>query len=171
MSKAVYFNKFVVNHEVFFTSKLSYLIVNLKPLVPGHVLVVPNRVVARLKDLTPLESQDLFDSLQKVQKFIEHEYKADSLNIGIQDGVLLGQSVPHVHIHIIPRYFTDAKGDQVYPEMEENEMEMLQRYVNSEKLRVDESKRVNRTYEEVELEAKWLRQRYEIYTKQQVVVK
>ncbi|KAK6204701.1 HIT-like domain-containing protein [Scheffersomyces amazonensis] len=116
---SVYFYKFIVNHQVFFKSKYSYALVNLKPIVPGHVLVVPLRTSAlRLADLSGPESIDYMNTLQLVHKFIETHYKADSLNIAIQDGPEAGQSVPHLHTHIIPRFATDNYGDAIYSKIE-----------------------------------------------------
>lgn len=80
---------------------------NLKPILPGHVLVSPRRCVPRVSDLTPDETADLFLTVRKVGKMVERVYNASSLNIAIQDGVDAGQSVPHVHTHIIPRRKAD----------------------------------------------------------------
>lgn len=81
--------------------------VNLKPLLPGHVLVSPRRVTPRLSDLTQTEVTDLFLTVQRVGRMIERVYGASSLNIAIQDGADAGQSVPHLHTHIIPRQKAD----------------------------------------------------------------
>ncbi|KAI5309946.1 hypothetical protein KEM55_002068, partial [Ascosphaera atra] len=88
---------------VFYITRLSYALVNLKPLTPGHVLVCPIRVVPRFADLTTDETADLFLAVRRVSRMISRVYEASSLNIAIQDGVDAGQSVPHVHTHIIPR--------------------------------------------------------------------
>ncbi|KAI5287997.1 hypothetical protein KEM54_005554 [Ascosphaera aggregata] len=92
---------------VFYITRLSFALVNLKPLVPGHVLVCPIRRIPRFTDLTPDETADLFLTVRHVSRMIERHYQASSLNIAIQDGIDAGQSVPHVHAHIIPR----KKGD------------------------------------------------------------
>lgn len=120
MSGPIYFSKYVVTPQVFFKSKYTYALVNLKPLVPGHVLVVPLRSqVVRLSDLTPEESIDYFKTLQLVQKFITWHFKADALNIAIQDGPEAGQTVPHLHTHIIPRYRTNNIGDKIYDKLDD----------------------------------------------------
>ena len=79
----------------------------------------------RFSDLTQVEVTDLFLTVQKVGRMIEHVYKATSLNIAIQDGVDAGQSVPHVHVHVIPRQKADLdhKGgpDALYGMMESEE--------------------------------------------------
>lgn len=80
---------------------------NLKPLLPGHVLVSPRRVTPRLSDLTNTELTDLFLTVQRVGRMIERVYNGTSLNIAMQDGADAGQSVPHVHTHVIPRRKAD----------------------------------------------------------------
>ncbi|KAK9457940.1 HIT-like domain-containing protein [Dipodascopsis uninucleata] len=111
----IYFGPFVVTRQVFYKSKHSFALVNLKPLLPGHVLVCPFRVVPRIRDLTAEEMADLFVTVQKVSKVIEDVYQGQSLNIAVQDGPLAGQSVPHVHCHIIPRKLNDLPDvDDVY---------------------------------------------------------
>lgn len=105
--------------QVFFESALSYGIVNLKPIVPGHVLVIPKRVTPRFQELTPDEVIDLYTSVHSISKRLENAYNADALNIAMQDGVHAGQSVPHVHVHILPRRAGDFKrNDDVHEEIE-----------------------------------------------------
>ncbi|GAA5973760.1 hypothetical protein JCM11641_005122 [Rhodosporidiobolus odoratus] len=111
------FASFKIPNQIFYlsSSRTTMGIVNLKPLVPGHVLVVPTRVTPRLKDLTPEEVGDLFASVQQISRVIEKEYRAHALNIALQDGPLAGQSVPHVHVHIIPRRAKDFEPiDEMY---------------------------------------------------------
>ncbi|KAK9313679.1 HIT-like domain-containing protein [Lipomyces starkeyi] len=111
----IYFGSFVVTRQVFYKSRHSFALVNVKPLLPGHVLVCPYRVVPRVKDLSAEEIADLFLTVQRVSEVIEDVYKGQSLNIAIQDGPLAGQSVPHVHCHIIPRKLDDLPNvDDVY---------------------------------------------------------
>ena len=91
--------------QVFYTSpsNLTMAVVNLKPLAPGHVLVVPRRAVPRMEELTPEEAADLWTSVVEVQRVVEKVHGADASNLGVQDGRGAGQSVPHVHVHILPR--------------------------------------------------------------------
>lgn len=86
---------------------MSFALVNLKPILPGHVLVSPRRVVPRVADLTAAETSDLFLTVRRVGRMVERIHGASSLNIAVQDGVNAGQSVPHVHCHIIPRKAAD----------------------------------------------------------------
>lgn len=90
--------------NVFFVSKsgLTVAFVNLKPLVPGHVLVIPVRVASRLADLTKEEFDDLFLSVRIVQMMVQEFYGAKASKLGVQDGKDAGQTVPHVHVHVLP---------------------------------------------------------------------
>lgn len=90
--------------QLFFasTSGLSVAFVNLKPLVPGHVLVSPARCVARHAELSEEESLDLWQTVRKVQRIVGYAHAASDFNLGMQDGIIAGQTVPHVHVHILP---------------------------------------------------------------------
>ncbi|EYE97649.1 HIT family protein [Aspergillus ruber CBS 135680] len=103
----IHFGPFVVTTQVFHLTPTTFALVNLKPILPGHVLVSPRRIVPRVADLTPSETTDLFLTVRRVGRMIERVYGASSLNIAIQDGVDAGQSVPHVHAHVIPRQRSD----------------------------------------------------------------
>lgn len=87
----------------------------------------------RVSDLTPDETADLFLTVRKVGRMIERVFGASSLNIAIQDGVDAGQSVAHVHTHIIPRRKADLdhRGgtDAIYGLLdgEEGDMSRIQR--------------------------------------------
>ena len=72
-----------------------------------------------MSDLSAEENEDFFRTVQSVSSFIKHHFKADALNIAIQDGPEAGQTVPHLHTHIIPRYRANNFGDKIY-EMVDN---------------------------------------------------
>lgn len=120
------FYKFVVTTQVFHSSEHSFALVNLKPLVPGHVLVVPRRQVATLGELPSNESVDFFQMVTFVEGAIRKMYAADGMNLAIQDGLAAGQSVPHLHCHIIPRYLQDGFGDDIYKHLETWEGGLIQ---------------------------------------------
>lgn len=125
----VKFGSFTVTKQVFYRSKLSYGLVNLKPILPGHVLVCPLRHVERFGEMTAAENADFFDAVRKVSKAIELKYKADALNITIQDGALAGQSVAHVHCHIIPRRLNDLpNGVEMYDLLDSKDADLETSY-------------------------------------------
>lgn len=113
------------NDQVFYSTTLSFAFVNLKPIVPGHVLVSPLRRVCRFNDMTADETSDLFLTVRRVTKMVERVYGATGLNVSVQDGSDAGQSVPHVHAHVLPRKTgdLDEKGgmDMIYTMMEGKE--------------------------------------------------
>ncbi|XP_010085629.1 PREDICTED: bis(5'-adenosyl)-triphosphatase [Pterocles gutturalis] len=88
---------------VFLKTELSFALVNRKPVVPGHVLVCPLRPVERFRDLCPEEVADLFRTVQRVGNMVEKHFCGTSLTVSIQDGPEAGQTVKHVHVHILPR--------------------------------------------------------------------
>ncbi|GME89764.1 unnamed protein product [Ambrosiozyma monospora] len=108
-------------------------------------------------------------TLQLIHRFIEHEYKADSLNLAIQDGVGAGQSVPHLHCHIIPRYLKDGFGDGIYALLEKNEMNLgpdFFKKVGKPMVVLQDDEREPRTMEVMEKEAKLLSDHLEKYVKE-----
>ncbi|KAL2333108.1 hypothetical protein Fmac_014321 [Flemingia macrophylla] len=133
--------------EVFYSTQLSYAMVNLRPLLPVHVLVCPKREVKRFVDLTADETSDLWLTAQKVGGQLESYHKASSLTFAIQDGPQAGQTVPHVHIHVIPRKIGDfEKNDEIYDAIDEKEKELKQ------KLDLDKERK-DRSLEEMSQEA------------------
>jgi diadenosine tetraphosphate (Ap4A) HIT family hydrolase len=81
------------------------------PISPGHSLVIPQRHVSSFFDLTPKEQSEMLDLLGQVKSDLDKEFGPDGYNIGINDGAAAGQTVPHLHIHLIPRY----QGDRADP--------------------------------------------------------
>ncbi|KAK9785775.1 hypothetical protein WJX73_000072 [Symbiochloris irregularis] len=138
-SQVVKFGKFDIQRsEIFTETRLSFAFVNLKPVVPGHVLVSPKRVVPRFVDLESEEVSDLWTLAQRVGKAAEAHFKADSLTFAIQDGPQAGQTVPHVHIHILPRRAGDfAENDEVYDAIDHSSKQMAGERVNFDKERQD----------------------------------
>ncbi|XP_036958421.1 bis(5'-adenosyl)-triphosphatase [Acanthopagrus latus] len=110
--------------NVFLQTELSFAMVNRKPVVPGHMLVCPLRPVERFRDLQPNEVADLFCSTQRVANLVEKHFNATSLTIAIQDGPEAGQTVKHVHVHVLPRKAGDfERNDSVYDELQKHDQE------------------------------------------------
>ena len=79
------------------------------PVSPGHLLVIPKRHFVSVFDATVGEFQAFREVLVLAREVIEKEYRPDGYNIGVNDGQTAGQSVFHVHIHVIPRYQGDVE--------------------------------------------------------------
>jgi bis(5'-adenosyl)-triphosphatase len=125
--------------------------------------------VPRFNDLSAAEVQDLFMTVQHVSRMVERVFDATSLNIAIQDGVDAGQSVPHVHAHIIPRKKADLeeKGgtDAIYEMLEGKEGDLNKQLTDKERAAteerakfpiVDDDSRKPRSDDEMQKEAQWL---------------
>jgi len=77
--------------------------VNAKAIAPGHVIVCPKRVVASFRELTELETLELFVCSKEIAKKFEEFYKIKSFSFLLQDGEHAGQQIKHAHMHVIPR--------------------------------------------------------------------
>ena len=78
------------------------------PVSQGHTLLISKRHVTALTDLTPPEMVALGDILKFVQNRLQTQFAPDGYNIGVNEGDAAGQTVPHLHIHVIPRYTGDV---------------------------------------------------------------
>lgn len=79
---------------------------------PGHTLVIPKRHVASFFELTPEEVAACMDLIREEKKLIDEEFHPDGYNVGVNVGQAAGQSIFHVHIHLIPRYKGDVENPQ-----------------------------------------------------------
>ena len=81
------------------------------PVSEGHCLIIPKRHVRSIDELSDVELKDLYTVLHQSKTLLIETYLPDGFNIGINEGEAAGQTVPHLHIHLIPRY----EGDVVCP--------------------------------------------------------
>ena len=78
------------------------------PVSPGHVLVMPKRHTASWFDLTAEEQTAMFVLANQAKKLLDERYAPAGYNLGINCGEAAGQTIMHVHLHIIPRYCGDV---------------------------------------------------------------
>jgi diadenosine tetraphosphate (Ap4A) HIT family hydrolase len=90
-------------------SDLALVIRDGFPVSPGHTLVIPKRHVASFFDLREVEVKSMTALLNAAKHALDKEFSPDSYNIGINDGPQAGQTVAHVHMHLIPRYRGDVQ--------------------------------------------------------------
>ena len=79
------------------------------PVSPGHCLVVPRRHVGSFFELTMDERAELLALAEKAKAVLDAAYRPDAYNLGINDGAAAGQTIAHVHLHLIPRYVGDQE--------------------------------------------------------------
>lgn len=90
-------------------NELAFAIFDSYPVNKGHVLVIPKRHFAGYFDATAEEVAALNALMHTVKKRIDDEFKPDGYNIGINVGEAAGQTIFHLHIHMIPRYVGDVE--------------------------------------------------------------
>ena len=78
------------------------------PVSPGHTLIIPRRHTGSFFDMSAEERDDLLTLLDSAKAVLDAEFSSDGYNIGINDGAAAGQTIPHLHIHLIPRYNGDC---------------------------------------------------------------
>lgn len=79
------------------------------PVSPGHALIVPKRHVPDYFSLTADEKMDIDRAICSVKSMIDSKWKPDGYNLGINHGAAAGQTVFHLHVHLIPRYVNDVE--------------------------------------------------------------
>jgi len=77
------------------------------PVSPGHTLLIPKRHTGSFFDLSEHERNDLLALLNRAKWLLDAELQPQGYNIGINDGAAAGQTVPHLHVHLIPRFEGD----------------------------------------------------------------
>ena len=103
--------------QIFLLRKNVFAMVNHKPFAPGHVLVCSRAPAPKLQDLTEVETIDLFMTAHEVSRKLQQIYQIE-YQVFCQNGKEAGQTVPHCHLHLIPKKAGDEsglerKGDQV----------------------------------------------------------
>jgi diadenosine tetraphosphate (Ap4A) HIT family hydrolase len=79
------------------------------PVNQGHALVIPKRHFANFFDATPGEITDIYELLHQAKVIIDKKYNPDGYNVGVNVGPVGGQTVMHLHFHLIPRFSGDVE--------------------------------------------------------------
>jgi ATP adenylyltransferase len=87
----------------------AFAIMNRYPYSNGHVMVVPNRHVGRIEDLTDDELLEMMRLVRTISIVLRQEMGIEGLNVGINMGKAAGAGLEeHIHIHVVPRWFGDT---------------------------------------------------------------
>lgn len=97
--------------RVLFENDLAYAIADKYPVNPGHLLLIPRRHVADYFLTSAGEKVALLSLLDETKHYLDGKYAPAAYNIGINVGEVAGQTIAHVHLHLIPRY----RGDTEHP--------------------------------------------------------
>lgn len=94
--------RIIAENSLFFAVPDQY------PVSRGHTLVLPKRHLTTLADLDSKEMSALGEILKAVREKLREELDPDGYNIGVNEGEAAGQTIPHLHIHVIPRFAGDV---------------------------------------------------------------
>ncbi len=78
------------------------------PASPGHTLIITKRHIGTYFDVSEAEQNAIAKAIQKAKLLIDEEFSPDGYNIGVNNGEAAGQSIKHLHVHLIPRYQGDV---------------------------------------------------------------
>lgn len=92
---------------VILENELAFAKIDKHPVSEGHTLIIPRRHFADYFDATSEEKAALTDLIDKAKLYLDKKFQPDGYNLGVNIGKAAGQSVMHLHIHLIPRYFGD----------------------------------------------------------------
>lgn len=102
---------FCRQHDKVMENELAWASFDTYPVSPGHMLVMPKRHVADFFDTTLEERVAMLELIDRAKVLNDEERQPDGYNVGVNCGPAAGQSVMHVHVHVMPRY----KGDMENP--------------------------------------------------------
>ncbi|NLD76006.1 MAG: HIT domain-containing protein, partial [Acidimicrobiales bacterium] len=90
------------------SNELAFAVRDLHPVSDGHSLVIPRRVVSTWWEATAYEKLAMFELVDDVKRLLDAEHSPHGYNVGFNDGAAAGQTVDHLHVHVIPRYRGDV---------------------------------------------------------------
>lgn len=107
--ECLFCDKDFINNNKIIESENWVAIYDGYPVVLGHSLIIPKVHISSIFDIKDDKLIiELFKIINSVKNTLCDKYKPKSFNIGINDGKFAGQTIPHLHIHIIPRYENDG---------------------------------------------------------------
>ena len=95
--------------QIIAESEYWYVIYDKYPVSKGHTLLITKRHISSFFDLTSEETKQIYSMIKYIKSKLDAEYFPDGYNIGVNCGRNAGQTIPHCHIHIIPRYNGDIE--------------------------------------------------------------
>lgn len=122
-SEPFMFEKYPIDRRtIFYETEFCVAFTNIRCVVPGHVLIATKRNIPRVEKMTEEETKDLFFVACKIAKVLDAYHDAKSTTITVQDGEYAGQTVKHVHCHVMPRKPGDFENnDEIYLRLMEHD--------------------------------------------------
>lgn len=104
----IFCNYYINNKKFIMENELAVAIYDNYPVNKGHVLIIPKRHFANYFDSTEEEIAAFYELIKKVKTLLDKDFRPDGYNIGININEAAGQTIFHLHIHLIPRYNGDV---------------------------------------------------------------
>lgn len=98
-----------IKREILAHFPSCFVIKDTHPVSPGHVLIIPNEHIEEWFSATPKIQFDLIKAVNHMKAILDLELKPDGYNVGVNCGKAAGQSILHLHVHLIPRYIGDME--------------------------------------------------------------
>jgi diadenosine tetraphosphate (Ap4A) HIT family hydrolase len=98
----------IARERMLLETRQSVAFLDTNPVSKGHALVAAKTVTASLFDLPADVQAEVWETVRRVREILIQRFQPDGFNIGINDGAAAGQTVPHAHVHLIPRYLRDV---------------------------------------------------------------
>ena len=90
-------------------NSLAYAVYDRWPVNRGHLLIIPKRHYSSFFESTREETDAVFDLVWRGKELLDAEYKPDGYNVGVNIGIASGQTIMHLHVHLIPRFLGDLE--------------------------------------------------------------
>lgn len=115
-----------INNSVFAESENFKAIYNIAPILPGHSLIIPKKHLKSILDLSDSLLSEMMQFAKKVTCILLEAFYSDAFNWSVQDNDAAGQTVPHLHLHIVPRHKVDLpEAGDWYPKISDNDKKIL----------------------------------------------
>jgi histidine triad (HIT) family protein len=97
--------------SIVYQDELCTAFMDIRPVNPGHLLVIPNRHAANLAELQPHMGAHIFKVAQRLALALQNSgLRCEGANLFLADGQVAGQEVFHTHLHVLPRFTGDGFG-------------------------------------------------------------
>lgn len=90
-------------------NRYAFAILDKYPVNEGHTLIVPKRHFESLFEATQDEAKAMFSLIHEIKEILDVQYNPQGYNIGVNVGYAAGQTIKHLHLHVIPRYKGDVE--------------------------------------------------------------
>lgn len=102
----------MAEERIVLAKELAFAVYDAFPVASGHALVIPRRHVLSFFEMTEQELLILYQLLREMRNRIDRELDPDGYNIGVNNGPAAGQTITHIHVHLIPRYVGDVSAPE-----------------------------------------------------------